>query len=215
MIAVARDAAFCFYYPDNLELLERAGARLHFFSPVSGATLPEECSGLYLGGGYPELFSEAISKNAPFLRAVGERAAAGMPIHAECGGLMTLGRFIDTIEGKRFAMAGVLPFGTRMLARRKALGYTEVVLRRSCLLGEPGMSVRGHEFHYSEIVGEPGPIAGVELAYELHGRKFESPRNEGFMAGQVLASYVHLHWGSAPGAARRFVERCAEWKDKR
>ncbi len=83
-----------------------------------------------------------------------------MPIYAECGGLMTLGRFIDTIEGERRHMAGILPFGTRMLPRRKALGYTEVVLRRQCLLGGPGRVIRGHEFHYSEIV-EPGGKHGI------------------------------------------------------
>ena len=152
VIAVARDAAFCFYYPDNLELLEKAGARLRFFSPVRGETLPETCSGAYLGGGYPELFAKAISENARFLESLREGAGLGMPIYAECGGLMTLSRFIDTIEGERYNMAGILPFGTRMLPRRKALGYTEVVLRRQCLLGGPGRVIRGHEFHYSEIV---------------------------------------------------------------
>ncbi len=210
MIAVARDAAFCFYYPDNLELLERAGARLHFFSPAAGEVFPDECSGLYLGGGYPELFAESISANTAFLEAVRAGAARGMPTHAECGGLMTLGRFIETIEGKRIPMAGIFPFGTRMLARRKALGYTEVILRKACLLGEPGAVLRGHEFHYSEIVEGPGETP--ELAYELRARKFEHPRSEGYLAGGVLASYVHLHWGSNPGAARRFVECCARYE---
>ncbi len=220
-IAVARDAAFCFYYPDNLELLEKAGARLRFFSPVSGETLSETCSGAYLGGGYPELFAKAISENARFLHSLRERAGLGMPIYAECGGLMTLGRFIDTIEGEKYNMAGILPFGTRMLPRRKALGYTEVVLRRQCLLGGPGTIIRGHEFHYSEIVGEE-PEAGrdefkqsedskIEFAYDLRRRKHETARPEGYQAGSVLASYIHLHWGSAPEAAGQFVSHCAEW----
>ncbi len=227
-IAVARDAAFCFYYPDNLELLEKAGARLRFFSPVCGETLPETCSGAYLGGGYPELFAKAISGNARFLHSLRERAGLGMPIYAECGGLMTLGRFIDTIEGEKYNMAGILPFGTRMLPRRKALGYTEVVLRRQCLLGGPGRVIRGHEFHYSEIVGQE-PEAGsgkreaacdevhysenskLEFAYDLRRRKHEAPRPEGYQAGSVLASYIHLHWGSAPEAAGQFVSHCAEW----
>ncbi len=249
-IAVARDAAFCFYYPDNLELLEKSGANIRFFSPVSGEAVPEGCSGIYLGGGYPELFAEAISKNSAFLESLRKAADSGMPIYAECGGLMTLGRFIDTAEGVKFPMAGILPFGTRMLARRRALGYTEVVLRRPCLLGEPGMRIRGHEFHYSEIVDLPEESIGLELAYELRSRKFEQVRGEGYMprqvfsegerqAGkpaprhfetgkpahehdrasqvswQVLASYIHLHWGSAPEAASNFVARCAEWKERR
>src|SRR5208337_4352280 len=207
VIAVARDAAFCFYYPDNLELLEKAGARLRFFSPVCGDTLPEACSGAYLGGGYPELFAKAISENARFLHSLRERAGLRMPIYAECGGLMTLGRFIDTIEGEKYNMAGILPFGTRMLPRRKALGYTEVVLRRQCLLGGPGRVIRGHEFHYSEIVGQEPEAGSVkreagrdevhysensnfEFAYDLRGRKHEAARSEGYQAGSVLASYI-------------------------
>jgi cobyrinic acid a,c-diamide synthase len=210
-IAVARDAAFCFYYPDNLELLEQAGARLRFFSPLLGETLPEECSGAYLGGGYPELFARQISGNAGFLLSLRERAAQNMPIYAECGGLMTLGRFIDTIEGERYPMAAILPFGTKMLDRRKALGYTEVVLRRQCLLGAPGSVIRGHEFHYSEIA-EPEQDTQIEFAYDLRMRKHEAARPEGYLKGPVLASYIHLHWGSAPRAACQFVSHCAEWK---
>jgi cobyrinic acid a,c-diamide synthase len=213
-IAVARDAAFCFYYPDNLELLQRAGARLYFFSPVQGESFPEECSGIYLGGGYPEVFAEAISGNTWFLEAIRERAARGMPIHAECGGLMALSRFIDSVEGRRFPMAGVLPFGTRMLKRRKALGYTEVVLRRACLLGNPGTAIRGHEFHYSEIM-EFWETGDLQLAYDLRKRKHEQPRMEGYAVGSVLASYIHLHWGSFPDAARAFVTQCMEWNRRR
>jgi cobyrinic acid a,c-diamide synthase len=209
-IAVARDAAFCFYYPDNLELLEQAGARLRFFSPIAGETLPEQCTGLYLGGGYPELFAREISANLGFIQSLRGRAEQRMPIYAECGGLMTLSRFIDTAEGQRYPMAGILPFGTRMLSRRKALGYTEVVLRRQCLLGGPGSVIRGHEFHYSEIV-EQEQNTEVELVYDLHMRKHEAARLEGYRKGSVLASYIHLHWGSAPEAAHRFVSHCAEW----
>lgn len=214
LIAVARDAAYCFYYPDNLELLEQAGARLHFFSPVAGESFPTECAGLYLGGGYPELFAGRISANLPFLEFVRERAAQGMPVYAECGGLMTLGRFIDTVEGERFPMARIFPFGTRMLRRRKALGYTEVLLRRKCLLGSPGAVIRGHEFHYSEIV-PPEEDCVPQFAYELHKRKYEGTRREGYMAGSVLAGYIHLHWGSNPNAAYSFVRQCAGWMEQR
>lgn len=209
VIAVARDAAFCFYYPDNFELLEEAGAQLEFFSPLAGETVPREADGLYLGGGYPELFAQDLSERADFLESIRGAAGGGMPIYAECGGLMVLGRFIETLEGKQFAMAGIFPFGTRMLSRRKALGYTEVVLRGPCLLGEPGLTVRGHEFHYSEIVEEEN--AAVPCVYELRRRKYTESRPEGYQVGSVLASYIHLHWGSAPEAARSFVMRCREY----
>lgn len=210
-IAVARDAAFCFYYPDNLDLLRSEGAEVRFFSPLAGEAVPEGSAGLYLGGGYPELFAAEISGNEPFLESVRRAVSRGMPVYAECGGLMTLSRFIESTDGERRSMAGILPFGTRMLRRRKALGYTETVLRRSCLLGEAGQVLRGHEFHYSEIVEEEEDPA-METVYELRRRKFEASRLEGYALGEVLASYIHLHWGSAPSAAKSFVRRCARFR---
>lgn len=217
VIAIPRDAAFCFYYPDNLELLEGAGARLHFFSPLAGETLPGDAAGIYLGGGYPELFAREITRNVHFLPDLRRAASLGMPIHAECGGLMTLARSIETTSGERFPMAGILPFGIRMLDRRKALGYTEVRLMAPCLLGDPGLVLRGHEFHYSEIVEEPGHAeAGTPtLAYELGKRKGGDFRREGYAVGSALASYIHLHWGSAPEAPRRFVRVCREFAARR
>lgn len=215
-IAVARDAAFCFYYPDNLDYLHRAGAELHFFSPLKGETFPETASGLYLGGGYPEVHAESLFQKGQsgFLEDVRKAVRQEMPIYAECGGLMVLSRFIETTEGKRYPMAGILPFGTHMLSRRKALGYTEVMLRRPCILGDPGLRLRGHEFHYSEIVEEEDSPS-LEKVYEIQGRKDKTARLEGYRVGSVLASYVHLHWGSAPEAASHFVEQCAAFEARR
>lgn len=213
-IGVARDAAFCFYYQDNLELLRRAGARLLFFSPLAGESPPAESAGLYLGGGYPELFAERISQNNGFLESVRNAASSGMPIYAECGGLMVLSRFIETHEGRRYPMVGVLPLGTRMLTRRRALGYTEVRLMRTCLLGEAERSLRGHEFHYSEIV-EPEDDPSLKFAYQLLKRKQKGVCEEGYMVGSVLASYIHLHWGSEPGAAASLVSRCVDYLARR
>jgi len=211
VIAVARDAAFCFYYPDNLDLLRRAGAELRFFSPLHGESLPRGSSGIYLGGGYPELFAEDLARRGWFLESVRQAALSGVPVYGECGGLMVLSRFIETLDGRRHSMAGLLPFGTRMLKKRKALGYTEVELREKCLLGDPGLRLRGHEFHYSEIV-EMEEAHPLNYAYRIRKRQDESARLEGYAAGSVLASYVHLHWGSAPGAAAEFVRRCLELK---
>jgi cobyrinic acid a,c-diamide synthase len=208
---VARDAAFCFYYPDNFELLEQAGAQLHLFSPLAGEGFPEDSAGLYLGGGYPELYGEILASRKDFLAAIRRAVHQGMPVYAECGGLMVLSRFIETLDKKRHLMAGLLPFGTRMLPRRKALGYTEVVLSGPCLLGEAGLILRGHEFHYSEIVEEEAGPALI-FAYRIHARKFENNRPEGYTVGSALASYVHLHWGSAPEAPASFVGRCREYR---
>ncbi len=212
-IAVARDAAFCFYYPDNFEWLEAFGASLKFFSPLAGESLPADACGLYLGGGYPELFAQTLSRQEDFLDALRRAAAHGMPIYAECGGLMVLGRFIETLEKERFPMAGLLPFATRMLSRRKALGYTEVLLREPCLLGPSGTVLRGHEFHYSEIV-DLEEMDSLKQLYELRKRKHVAARREGYSKGSILASYIHLHWGSAPEAAASFVAHCREFGRK-
>lgn len=209
-IGVARDAAFCFYYPDNFELLRQAGAELAFFAPLEGESLPADTAGLYLGGGYPEVYAEKLASDHALLADIRTAVSRGMPVYAECGGMMVLSRFIDTLDGGRYPMAGVLPFGTRMLPRRKALGYTEVLLSETCLLGERGVAIRGHEFHYSEIVEEEADPA-LTLVYRIRRRKFGNDRAEGYQVGSVLASYVHLHWGSAPAAAAVFVERCRKF----
>ncbi|MBP8646727.1 MAG: cobyrinate a,c-diamide synthase, partial [Syntrophobacteraceae bacterium] len=158
-----------------------------------------------------ELFASGLSTQSRFFEDLRRASAAGMPVYAECGGLMTLSRSIETVEGEVFPMAGILPFRTRMLPRRKALGYTEVELRGECLLGGAGSRIRGHEFHYSEIV-DMDPNQSLEEVYEVHGRRDAVPRSEGYAVGSVLASYVHLHWGSAPRAARHFAERCRQFQ---
>jgi cobyrinic acid a,c-diamide synthase len=214
VMAVARDPAFCFYYPDNLEMLEAAGAELRLFSPLAGESIPAEASGVYLGGGYPELFAETLSNNLGFLDRLRVAAAHGMPVYAECGGLMVLSRWIETLAGERYPMTGVLPFGTRMLNRRQALGYTEVVLQEDCLLGQRGTAIRGHEFHYSEIA-EPEATHGWHPAYRIQDRKTGSVRSEGYRSNSVLASYIHLHWGSAPEAPRALMERCRQFQQRR
>jgi cobyrinic acid a,c-diamide synthase len=213
-VAVARDAAFCFYYEDNLELLHSAGADLTFFSPLAGETFPESSAGLYLGGGYPELHAAELSSRSVFLAGIRRAAERGMPIYAECGGLMALSRFIETAAGEKHSMAGILPFGTRMLERRKALGYTEVMLRRPCLLGDSGVRLRGHEFHYSEICNAD-ETTDAGYAYQIQGRKENGVRLEGYQIGSVLASYIHLHLGSAPSAARDWVATCRRYQASR
>ncbi len=198
-IAVARDEAFCFYYPENLELLEESGAELVFFSPLHDETLPENIQGIYLGGGYPELHSARLERNHRLLRELREVAEAGLPVYAECGGLMLLA---ESIDGR--PMAGVFPARARMLPRRRALGYREVVLTGDSPLGGKGMRARGHEFHYSEMEMP----SGVARGYRLSRRGEEDLGSEGYRVGNVLGSYIHLHFGSNPLLARNFVEFC-------
>jgi cobyrinic acid a,c-diamide synthase len=209
-LGVARDRAFCFYYPENLELLAAAGAELIFFSPLNDRELPAELHGIYLGGGYPELAAERLAANAGLRDALKERAAGGLPIYAECGGLMYLAREIRDLESRAHAMAGVLPFTVRMLPRLKALGYREVTLTGPGLLGPAGTRARGHEFHYSEIVGESD---NVPRLYRLTPRRGGAAMSEGYCQNHVLASYVHLHFGSNPEVARHLVASCRAYKD--
>jgi len=209
-LGVARDRAFCFYYPENLELLASFGAELVPFSPLSDRELPAGLDGIYLGGGYPELYAGQLAANEPLKQALHQGAAAGLPIYAECGGLMYLAREILDLEGRAHPMAGVLPFAVRMLPRLKALGYREVTLTAPALLGPEGTTVRGHEFHYSEIVGES---TGVPCVYRLTPRRGGAAVSEGYSEKNVLASYVHLHFGSNPEVARNLVASCRAYKD--
>ncbi|MCL4503399.1 MAG: cobyrinate a,c-diamide synthase [Deltaproteobacteria bacterium] len=210
-LGVARDQAFCFYYPENLELLAGFGAELAPFSPLTDRELPENLQGIYLGGGYPELFAAKLAANEGLKRQIATQAAAGLPIYAECGGLMYLSQEIADLEGRCHAMAGVLPLKVRMLKRLKALGYREITLMANGLLGPAGTRARGHEFHYSEIVEETGNLPRL---YRLTARQGSETPPEGYYINNVLASYVHLHFGSNPEVARQLVVRCLEYQRK-
>ncbi len=204
-LAVARDAAFCFYYAENLRRLRAAGAEPVFFSPLAGEGLPEGCQGLYLGGGYPELYAETLSA-CRLGRELAGAVADGLTVYAECGGMMFLGRELIDLEGRRWPMAGVLGIATRMLPRLRSLGYRRVTLTRSCPLGPAGARARGHEFHYSELSGEPEGEGLHPDAYAAESRLGPEPGTRGFLQGNLLASYVHLHLGSNPALAPALVD---------
>jgi len=211
-IGVARDPAFCFYYPDNLELLEGEGAQLAFFSPVSDAAPPSNLDGIYIGGGYPELFAAKLAANESMRRSIRGFSLAGMPIYAECGGFMYLCSELQDQQGRRFPMVGGFPFKTCMLPRLKALGYRQVQLARRTPIGAPGDVVRGHEFHYSELAAAPSP---AELVYRISGREGAPATKEGHLLRRTLGSYIHLHFGSAPQAAEAFVASCRTYRAER
>jgi cobyrinic acid a,c-diamide synthase len=202
-IGIARDEAFCFYYQDNLDLLQQAGAELVEFSPLRDP-LPDNLNGLYLGGGYPELHAAQLSANTPTRDAIREFAESGQPIYAECGGLMYLAEELH-LDGERHPLCGVLPFSTRMPAPLK-LAYTEITTTGG-LFGT-GHTARGHLYHHSEIIGEPS----LPQTYELRTTRGETA-TEGYSNGNVLASYIHLHFASHPALAERLVTASAPRQD--
>ena len=204
-IGLAFDAAFHFYYDDNLRRLAQLGAELVRFSPVHDARLPA-VDGLYFGGGYPEVHAEALAANATMRADVAAFAAAGGPIYAECGGLMYLATAIATLDGRRHAMVGIIPGEAEMRDRLAALGYVEVETQEPTLLGAPGLRFRGHQFRYSEL----RLTAEVDRAYTVRRRRGGEVTREGYRVGATLASYVHAHWASNPLVARGLVAACAE-----
>ncbi len=206
-IAVARDEAFCFYYQDNFDLLEAAGAEIVFFSPLRDKKLPENIAGLYLSGGYPELYAAEITENTSIRTAIHETILSGLPAYAECGGLMTLTEYFLDSQENIFPMVGVLPGYAQMTDQLK-MGYREVVsLENTLLLSKDGI-VRGHEFHYSEWVREENDC----YAYAVKSGADDIKRLDGFAKGNLLASYIHIHFASNPDIATRFVNKCKFWQ---
>ncbi|MFQ5736400.1 MAG: cobyrinate a,c-diamide synthase [Thermodesulfobacteriota bacterium] len=205
-IAVARDRAFCFYYEENFDILRSLGAVPVPFSPMRDRRLPDGVGGVYIGGGYPELFASALERNVSMREDIKRAASGGLPVLAECGGLMYLGRSIEDARGRVRAGAGVFPWASRMSDKRAALGYREVVVQRGCPLFEQGGRVRGHEFHYSVI---PDPPARIKRAFTVRPAGAEKEgRAEGYMRANTLASYVHIHFASNPAFAGGFVRAC-------
>ena len=207
-LGVARDEAFCFYYQDNQDLLSHFGAELCFFSPLRDDHLPADVNGLYLGGGYPELFARGLAENENMRSEILEAAIRGMPIYAECGGFMYLTRSIE-VEDQTFDMVGLYPFETRMLSRRKALGYREVILGEDGLLGPKGLKARGHEFHYSELPEVPQAFPSL---FQVADRGGIEVLTDGYMIHNVVAGYIHLHFGSNPEIAANLVESCKTYQ---
>ncbi len=204
-VAVASDRAFCFYYQDNIDLLEEAGAEILFFSPLADGDLPPGIDAVYIGGGYPELYAGELSQNASMKRAVREWAASGGPLYAECGGLMYLSRSIRDFDNHVFEMAGVFPFEIAMGRERARLGYREVLLREDSILGPAGQRVRGHEFRYSDIVEGERSFPGTQV-YAVTDGSGKDRAAEGYRYKNTLGSYIHVHFGSNEKVSRSFID---------
>jgi cobyrinic acid a,c-diamide synthase len=199
-IAVAQDRAFGFYYQDTIDLLRDCGADIVPFSPLDDPTLPAETRGIYLGGGFPEVYAAELAGNTTMRQAVQRHAQLKLPIYAECGGLMALGQTLTTFDGQILPMFGVLPVASRMQRETLTIGYRDVEAVRSSPLMNRGARVRGHEFHWSVADPPPADIAAYRIG--------DNGRLEGYCIGATLASYVHLNFAGAPELASRFVKTC-------
>lgn len=195
-VGVAIDEAFCFYYPENLEVLQDFGAELVLFSPLRDS-LPD-ADAFYLGGGYPELYAEQLEENAALREELAEEIRHGSPLYAECGGLLFC---LEQLEGRE--MLGLFKGSARLTRRLHAVGYVEAVSVRDCLLFRKGARFRGHEFHYSTV--NVNADTTVDFAYELlRGVGIESKR-DGIFRENALASYTHLHALGNDKAFLRFL----------
>ncbi len=206
-IAVAKDRAFSFYYQDSLDLLEAWGAELVPFSPLEDTKLPQDIGGLYIGGGFPELYAAELAENKSIRQAIKAAAGGGMPVYAECGGLMYLGRSVGDFEGNEYPMVGAVPVSSRIDSPRLSLGYRTVQALGDGPILRQGEIARGHEFHWSVLEKD----ADTPNAYSVIDK---GERREGFHKKNLLASYIHLHLGSLPHMASRFVENCRQFRQE-
>ena len=207
-IAIARDEAFNFYYPDNLETLEAQGAELIYWSPTKDQSLPV-ADGLYFGGGFPEVFAASISANKPMLEAVRGAITKGVPTYAECGGLMYLSQILTDFEGQAWPMVSIIPQSV-IMEKRLTLGYRRATALETGPLLKREESVVGHEFHKSCVVNDAVNSPRTQPAYKTQRYWGETyPQTEGYITPTLHASYVHLNWSHRPDIAQRFVQQCA------
>ena len=206
IIAVARDEAFCFYYEDNLRMLQEQGAKLEYFSPLHDKSLPEGCSGILIGGGYPELYAEALSTNAIMRKNIKNAIENGMPTVAECGGFMYLHSAIVDKERNRHATVGVFPGECFHTGKSVRFGYIELEEKHNYFLPE-GERIKGHEFHYYDS-GDNGSDC---LAYKLlTGKSYPC-----VIAGENhWFGFPHLYYPSNPSFAKSFVEKARVYQKK-
>ena len=205
-IAVAKDKAFCFYYADGLALLEQLGAELAEFSPMNDEKLPEGTCGLYLGGGYPELYAKALADNRPMREEVRAAVLGGLPTVAECGGFLYLNQTLADGEGRAWPMAGVFPGRAANTGKLGRFGYVTLTAQTGGLLGPAGTKIPAHEFHYWDT-GAPGADFRAEKPQSARGWDcaYHTPT--------LYAGFPHFHFCAAPGAARNFVAAARRYQE--
>lgn len=206
-IGIAQDEAFSFYYPSSLEALEHAGARLIPFSPLRDDAIPD-VDGLLFGGGFPEMFLKELAGNDTMKESIRSASKQGMPIYAECGGLMYLSREILGFEGDTYPMVGIVPGACAMQKKLQRVGYVTGEALVDSIIADKGDTLRGHEFHFSTLSASPD----FSWAYSLKGTRQKESHIEGYGKDNVLATYLHISFDGNPEAAKRFVNSCASFR---
>lgn len=207
-VGIASDEAFCFYYQENLMLLEEMGAKLIPFSPLHDKKLPEGIQGLLLGGGYPELYARELSENVSMLRDIRSAFKRSVPVLAECGGFMYLHEELETGDHKTYPMSGIIPGRTFPVKRLSRFGYIEAFSLEDGAFLKKGESIRGHEFHYWDSTHN-----GSRMEARKPGRK--KSWNCVHAQGNLLAGFPHFYYPSNPVLPKRFVEACVSLKEAR
>ena len=209
-LGIAMDEAFCFYYQDNLRLLERLGGELVYFSPIHDRSLPEQLDGLILGGGYPELYCEVLSLNESMRESVKKAAEGGLPVLGECGGYLYLLEELEAEDGRIWPMTGVLKGKGYKKGKNSRFGYIGVEAEKDSLYLKPGEQIRGHEFHYwdCEVLEEEWVMRAKK---PVGNRSWPCIR----IKNQVMAGFPHLFYPSCPAFAVRFAKACVRYKRKR
>ncbi len=211
-IGVAFDDAFCFYYTENLELLEDAGADIVTFSPLEDATIPRDLGLIYMGGGISEAFVPRLARNQSFLESFRRAHAHGVPVYAEGCGLQYSARSLRTSDGATHQMAGLIPIDIALEAGALHSGYRDLSIATPSMLGPVGTRLRGHEFHFSHLLSGGDCL---NPAYTMHDCDGEPLGCEGWTDALMLASFIHLHFGQEPELAGRLVAAARESLDRR
>lgn len=207
VIAVAYDAAFNFYYPENLEMLEESGAELAYFKPLENEPLPPRADGLYIGGGFPEEFAEELAGNQQTKTSIRKALEEKLPVYAECGGYMYLADTLTTTDGTAHDMIGIIPVDVAMQTKLASLGYREITALDDSVIMKRGATAKGHEFHYSTAQEK----ADWPPHHEV--KAMRGTKQEGYYTDHITAGYTHLHFGSNPSIPARFVEKASAWRE--
>ena len=195
-IGIAYDNAFNFYYADSLDLLRLYGCEIKYFSPINDKKLPDDIDGLYLGGGYPEVFAEDLSKNRTIMKEINQKASEGMPVYAECGGLVYLSKNFGD-----YKMVGFFPCSVKMTKRHVRLTMCKII--KKTIIGDEGVKLRGHEFHYTTLDDIPKDLC---FGYKMLRGDGIDGKHDGIIQNNTLASYNHLHFASDTDVVKSLVD---------